>query len=97
MARSLSALFKKTASGFTRRDFFRSGGLLALPALLAGKRVTADAAPPALPAAVPAVAARAGALELGPNLYKSIGVRPFINCTGTLTVNSGSLARNRSG
>jgi L-seryl-tRNA(Ser) seleniumtransferase len=39
----------------------------------------------------PAAAAAAGKLQLGPELYKSIGVRPVINCRGTLTVISGSL------
>jgi uncharacterized pyridoxal phosphate-dependent enzyme len=39
----------------------------------------------------PATAATAGKLQLGPDLYKSIGVRPLINCRGTLTVISGSL------
>jgi len=76
-----------------RREFFWTGSLLALPALLI-RRVTA--APPAETAVaaalpVPAGPPAAGALDIGPNLYQSIGVRPFINCTGTLTVNSGSL------
>ena len=34
--------------------------------------------------------ARAGALEIGPDIYKSIGVRPLINCKGTFTIISGS-------
>src|SRR3954469_23281213 len=33
----------------------------------------------------------AGKLQLGPDIYNSIGVRPVINCRGTLTVISGSL------
>ncbi|MBI1896753.1 MAG: aminotransferase class V-fold PLP-dependent enzyme [Acidobacteria bacterium] len=44
---------------------------------------------------VPGVAAAApvegGALQIGPNLYQSIGVRPLINCKGTFTIVSGSL------
>ncbi len=32
------------------------------------------------------------ALEVGPNLYKSIGVKPVINCKGTFTIMSGSLS-----
>lgn len=79
-------LFRSLA-GFTRRDFFRTGSALAIPALL-GKRVAAAPAATVEPAAA---AAAPGVLEIGPNLYQSIGVRPFINCTGTLTVNSGSL------
>src|SRR5437773_2300879 len=65
----------------TRRDFFRSGSLLAFPAFLGGtsaQRATSGAL-------------RTGALRIGPDIYQSIGVRPFINGTGTLTVNSGSL------
>jgi L-seryl-tRNA(Ser) seleniumtransferase len=33
----------------------------------------------------------AGKLRIGPDIYQSIGVRPLINCRGTLTVISGSL------
>lgn len=40
------------------------------------------------PAATPATA---GKLQIGTDIYKSIGVRPLINCRGTLTVISGSL------
>ena len=89
MSRSLFRSFKQTAAGLTRRDFFKTGSLLALPALLLGKRAVAAPAEAAAPA--PAAPAMLGTLEIGPNLYKSIGVRPFINCTGTLTVNGGSL------
>ena len=38
-----------------------------------------------------AAPASAGSLSLGPNIYQSIGVRPLINCRGTLTVVGGSL------
>ena len=64
-----------------RRDFFKRGGMLAAAqALLGGSRPAAAAVP-----------ATAGKLQLGPDIYKSIGVRPLINCRGTLTVISGSL------
>src|SRR5438270_3847856 len=33
----------------------------------------------------------AAAAEPGPEVYTRIGVRPFINCTATLTINGGSL------
>jgi L-seryl-tRNA(Ser) seleniumtransferase len=66
---------------FSRRDLFRRGGLIAAgPTLLSG--------PHAASAAVPATA---GKLQLTPDIYRSIGVRPLINCRGTLTVISGSL------
>src|SRR5215471_14556229 len=64
-----------------RRDFFRRGGMLAAAqALLGGARRVSAATP-----------ANAGKLQLGPDIYRSIGVRPLINCRGTLTVISGSL------
>jgi L-seryl-tRNA(Ser) seleniumtransferase len=64
-----------------RRDFFRRGGLLAMAQALGGGAGRASAAAPTT----------AGKLQLGPDIYKSIGVRPLINCRGTLTVISGSL------
>ena len=54
--------------------------LAAAQALLGGSRPAHAAAP-----------ATAGKLRLGPDIYQSIGVRPLINCRGTLTVISGSL------
>ena len=66
---------------FHRRDLFRRGAWLsAAPALLTASGEARAAAP-----------ATAGKLQLGPDIYKSIGVRPLINCRGTLTVISGSL------
>jgi len=63
---------------FTRRDFFKTGSALAFPAVF-GKPAAATPAPPP------------GALKTGPDIYQSIGVRPFISGTGTLTVNGGSI------
>jgi L-seryl-tRNA(Ser) seleniumtransferase len=41
---------------------------------------------------VPGLQSKArAALEVGPRLYESIGVRPVINCKGTFTIISGSL------
>lgn len=71
--------FKLYTGNLSRRELFRGGSLLALPALLRG---SAGAAP---------AAAAPGGLKIGPDIYQSIGVRPFISCTGTLTVNGGSL------
>ena len=64
---------------FHRRDLFRQGGLLAAAQAL--PRLGSAATAPAT----------AGKLQLGPEIYRSIGVRPLINCRGTLTVISGSL------
>ena len=61
-----------------RRELFRKGGLLAIPGLLRGSK--AAAAPPVT-----------GGLRVGPDIYRSIGVRPLINCRGTLLSISCSL------
>ena len=76
---TLITSFKRFAGNFTRRDLFRGGSWLAIPALL-GKRGSAVPAPQA-----------SGGLRIGPDIYQSIGVRPYISGTGTLTVNGGSL------
>ena len=67
-----------SASGISRRELVRRGGLLALvPAFLRS------------PAA--AAAASVGRrLRIGLELYQSIGVRPFVNARGTYTILSGS-------
>src|SRR5260370_21784027 len=62
----------------TRRNLFRQGGLLAaLGFLRRGAAQTVHAAD-------------AGALQIGPNIYESIGVRPIVNCRGTVTIITGS-------
>src|SRR5688500_6981519 len=64
----------------TRRHLLRIAGLFgaggALPAPAAAQRASRAAAP-----AAPAQ----------PNVYKAIGVRPLINCRGTLTIIGGSI------
>src|SRR5213082_199285 len=66
--------------GLSRRDLFRGGALAAAASQILGGPRSASAAPAAV-----------GKLQLGPDIYQSIGVRPLINCRGTLTVISGSL------
>jgi len=61
----------------SRRDLFRTGGLLTLPAWLRSAK--------AAPASV------SPGLHLGPDIYESVGIRPIINCRGTFTVVGGSL------
>jgi len=39
------------------------------------------------------VEAASGPLEVGPNIYQSIGVEPVINCRGTFTIIGGSVER----
>jgi uncharacterized pyridoxal phosphate-dependent enzyme len=59
---------------FNRRDLFRRGGMLAAVQALGGSLHRAVAAP----------------LEIGANMYRSIGVRPIINARGTFTIITGS-------
>jgi L-seryl-tRNA(Ser) seleniumtransferase len=59
---------------FRRRELFRQGGLLAIAQAVGGGLRRAVAAP----------------LEIGPELYRSIGVRPVINARGTFTIITGS-------
>lgn len=66
---------KQPSAQVTRRDLFQTGGLLAAGLLPAGHLA----------------AAPAGALQLGPGLYESIGVTPLVNCRGTFTIVTGSL------
>jgi D-glucosaminate-6-phosphate ammonia-lyase len=61
----------------SRRGLFRSGAALAA----AGVSVSIPE---------PVSAAPAPALELGGNLYESIGVTPLVNCRGTYTIITGS-------
>lgn len=78
MSHSERGTFRQRVGRLTRRDFFKSGSLLASLALFS-ERAAAIPEPPS------------GGLVIGPEIYQSIGVRPFINGTGTLTVNGGSL------
>jgi len=61
----------------SRRGLFRSGAALAAAGISASNPE-------------PALAAPAPALELGGNLYESIGVTPIVNCRGTFTIITGS-------
>jgi D-glucosaminate-6-phosphate ammonia-lyase len=76
----------------TRRDFVKTGSVLALPVLFDTPTAAFDRPTAAAPAPPPgAPAPPPGALRIGPEIYQSIGVRPFISGTGTLTVNGGSV------
>ena len=78
MPNSLANLLENF-SGLSRRDLFRTGGALALPAWLRNAK------------AAPAPASVSPGLKLGPDIYESVGIRPLINCRGTFTVVGGSL------
>ena len=69
--------FELAHDGVTRRDLFRIGNVLAMPALLGG--------------ASAGTAAAAGPLKPGREIYQSIGVEPVINCRGTFTIIGGSV------
>jgi uncharacterized pyridoxal phosphate-dependent enzyme len=60
--------------GFSRRDLFWRGGLIAAAQALSGSLRNATAGP----------------LEIGSGMYQSIGVRPLINARGTFTIITGS-------
>jgi L-seryl-tRNA(Ser) seleniumtransferase len=66
--------WKTSLSGYSRRDLFRQGGMLAAAQAVGGRLQRAVAAP----------------LNLGTNLYQSIGVRPIVNGRGTFTIITGS-------
>ena len=64
----------------SRRNLIKSGGLLALSGAIPIRDSSVLTAAPS----------DSPALETGPTLYESIGVRPIINCRGTFTIISGS-------
>ena len=65
---------------FSRRQLFRLAGVLGAGSALP---------PPSLAADAPSFGGQARVTE--PDVYKSIGVRPLINCRGTLTIIGGSI------
>src|SRR4029077_5397867 len=74
MAKAVWNKLKEPWAGYSRRDLFRQGGLLAAAQAFGGSVRQAVAAP----------------LEIGANMYRSIGVRPIINARGTFTIITGS-------
>jgi D-glucosaminate-6-phosphate ammonia-lyase len=66
-------------AGRTNRNLTRRNLLRSTAALAAAEAV-----------AVPAQLATAASLDLGANLYQSIGVKPVVNCRGTFTIITGS-------
>jgi seryl-tRNA(Sec) selenium transferase len=67
---------KSTKNSLNRRDVFRRGALAGAAGLLAQKSARA--------------ASRLPNRAAGPDVYASLGVKPFINCTSTYTINGGS-------
>jgi D-glucosaminate-6-phosphate ammonia-lyase len=76
----------KTRRGtWSRRDVVRVGSMATAAGMMGGIAVT-DAAPVSQ-----AGASHVPASAKGPQVHTRIGVRPFINLTGTLTINGGAL------
>src|SRR5687767_549431 len=70
----------KMKPSISRRHLFRLAGIFG-----------AGAALPASGAAAQAARSTPAAPAIEPNVYKAIGVRPLINCRGTLTIIGGSI------
>lgn len=77
---SLKKVLDWRLAGLSRRELFQRSGWLAAPALLGVSGTASGDAP-----------RTAGTLQIGPDIYESIGVRPVINCRGTYTIIGGSL------
>ena len=77
---------KNNRGTWSRREVFRVGSMATAAGVMGGIAVT-DAAP-----APQAPASQLPASAKGPQVYTRIGVRPFINLTGTLTINGGALS-----
>ena len=76
----------KTGGGtWSRRDVVRVGSMATAAGMIGGIAVT-DAAP-----ASQARTSQMPTPAKGPTIYTRIGVRPFINLTGTFTINGGAL------
>lgn len=75
----------KERGAWTRRDVVRVGSLATAAGMMGavGSSAAAGTSPPPVSAPSPP--------ETGPEVYTRIGVRPFINLTGTLTINGGAL------
>jgi len=71
---------EKVSAGWTRRDFFKSGGLAAAGLVAKGRTLEATARS----------ADATKTVASGPNIYEGIGLKPIINCQGTFTILSGS-------
>src|SRR6187401_3661134 len=72
----LQSLKNKFVNKLSRRELFRRGSLLALPAFLPERLVAAATGTPKV--------------RVGTDIYQSIGVKPLINARGTFTIISGS-------
>src|SRR6476619_3308269 len=70
---------------WTRRDVFRVGSMATAAGVIGGVD--------AIEGATESQTSKAPTAAKGPEIYTRIGVRPFINLTGTFTINGGALER----
>jgi L-seryl-tRNA(Ser) seleniumtransferase len=77
---------QKDRGAWTRRDIVRVGGMATAAGMMGamGPSDAAAASPSSPPAPAPAE-------PPSPEVYTRVGVRPFINLTGTYTINGGAL------
>jgi D-glucosaminate-6-phosphate ammonia-lyase len=81
---------KKKLGTWSRREVFRVGSMATAGGVMAG--IAVPGAAPAVPLDVQqGRAPQPPAAAKGPHVYTRVGVRPFINLTGTLTINGGAL------
>ncbi len=76
---------KKERGAWTRRDIVRVGGLATAAGMMGGIGSAEAAGTSPTPSSTPPAA------DTSSEVYTRIGVRPFINLTGTLTINGGCL------
>lgn len=80
MISSIKQALERRVGAHSRRELFRRGSFLLAASAVGGASASAARSP-----------TTAGKMQLDADIYKSIGVRPLINCRGTYTVISGSL------
>jgi L-seryl-tRNA(Ser) seleniumtransferase len=73
----------KRVTGFSRRELGRMASFLFFGSALSSRDAAAQSAA--------RVASASTAAPTAPNVYRALGVRPLINCRGTLTVIGGSI------
>jgi uncharacterized pyridoxal phosphate-dependent enzyme len=81
----------KALSRLNRRQLFGLAGFLGAGGWLSSRSASASASAAAASAPQITGSAASAMFASGRNIYEAIGVRPFINCRGTLTVLGGNI------
>ena len=76
-----------------RRNILKGFMILPFGTVFPFKSLLASPAKNNLPVSGAGEFATAGGLNIGPNIFQSIGVEPIINCRGTFTIIGGSIER----